>query len=437
MLVTATGARIELRRVGNTTTYESADSSYFKLVDHGMSGATVWMKDGTQMSFSPSVNEMRCTKIKDRNGNFISVSYTAQGNIDLVTDTLGRQIVFTYDTNHRLQKISQSRTDMVDDLVTFGYSNVSFAPSFPGYTVLAPATATIPVLTQVGFADGTRYNFEYTTFGQVNKIRRHEADNRLLSYVRYNLGTGAQSDCPRFSEERVWAEHWNDELEALTTYSGNVTSGESQITTPDLVVHKQFYHTSGWREGLVQKTETWSGGVKRKWTEMYWTQDNEALPYQVNPRPNDIRVFDEAGNQRRVTIAYTSYGLPANVREYSGAAVVRRRETQYRFDAAFVDRHILGVVWLELVYEGENTLMSKLNYHHDWTDADSWNGQTPSTGHDTANYGSSFTWGRANVTGIRRYNLAAPNDDNQAVWIQRFGYNAAGLPFKLRDAANH
>jgi RHS repeat-associated protein len=409
------------------------------MIDNGGSGnAVVWLRDGTQMSFEASTNgELRCKQIKDRNGNFISVSYTAQGNINTVTDTLGRQVVFNYDPNHRLLEITQARAGLVDTLVTFGYENASFSPSFPGLTVLAPTTSTIPVLNQVGFPDGTRYNFEYSTFGQVNKIRRHEADNRLLSYVRYNLGTGAQSDCPRFSEERVWAEHWNDEQEAVTTYSGNVSAGLSQVTTPDGVIHKQFYHTTGWREGLVEKTETWSGGVQRKRNELHWTQDDEGLPYQVNPRPNDIRVFDEVSNQRRTTIAYTSFGLPSNVREYSGAAVVRRRETEYRFDAGFVDRRILGVVWMEKVYEGESTLVSKLNYHHDWSDADSWNGQTPSTGHDTANYGSGFIWGRANVTGVRRYNLQAPNDDNQAIWIQRIGYNAAGSPFKARDAVNH
>jgi YD repeat-containing protein len=437
MLVTSNGDRIELRQI-DSTTYESADSSYMRMVDQGGGNAIVWLKDGTQMKFEPSaLGELRCKEIKDRNGNFIKVDYTAQSNIDKVTDTLGRQVIFNYDANYRLLTISQSRTGMVQTLVTFGYENVSFSPAFPGLDVVSPGSSTIPVLAQVGFPDGSRYNFEYTTFGQINKIRRHEADNRVLSYVRYNLGTGAQSDCPRFSEERVWAENWNNNLEAVTTYSGDVSSGLSQVTTPDSVIHKQFYHTTGWREGLVEKTETWSGGVKRKWTENYWTQDNESLTYQVNPRTNDIRVFDEAGNQRRTTIEYTSFGLPANVREYSGATVIRRTETQYRFDAGFVDRRILGVVWMKLVYEGESTLMSKLNYHHDWADADSWNGQTPSTGHDTANYGSTFTWGRANITGVRRYNLAAPNDDSQAVWVQRFGYNAAGSPFKIRDALDH
>lgn len=437
MLVTSTGARVELRQVGSTASYESADSSYIRMVVQVGGTATVWLRDGTQMSFSPSVNdELRCTRVKDRNGNFVNVTYTSQGNINTVTDTLGRQIFFNYDANQRLLSISQVRSDLEDTLVTFGYESVSFSPTFPGVYVFAPSTPTIPVLTQVGFADGTRYNLEYTTFGQVNKIRRHAADNHLLSYVRYNLDTGPQTDCPRFTQERIWAEQWNDGQEAVTNYSGNVNSGLSEITTPDGVVHKQFYHTTGWRQGLVEKAEVWFGGVKRKWTETYWTQDNEALPYRLNPRSNDLRVFDEAGNQKRVSIQYTSYGLPSNIREYSGASVARRRETQYNFDAAFVNRHILGVVSMELLYEGESTLVSKLRYDYDATDANSFSGQAPSTGHDATNYGPGFILGRANVTGIRRYNISAPNDDNQAIWIKRVGYNAAGSPFKIRDAVN-
>lgn len=438
ILLTSTGERVELRQVGSTNTYDSADSSYMRMTDYGSGNAVVWLNNGTQLKFEAGfLGELRCSEIKDKNGNFIKVDYNGVGNIDKVTDTLGRQVIFNYDANYRLLSLSQSRAGLANTLVTFGYDNASFSPSFPGLNVFSPGTSTIPVLTQVGFADGTRYNFEYTTFGQVNKIRRHEADGRLLSYLRYNLDTGAQSDCPRFSQESAWAENWNGGLEAVTTYSGNSPSGQSQYTTPDGVIHKQFYYTTGWREGLVQANETWFEGILRKRVETYWTQDNESLPYQVNPRANDIRVIDEAGNQKRTTIDYTSYGLPSNVREYSGSTVVRRHETQYRFDDAFVSRRILGVVWMDLVYDGESTLVSKLNYHHDWSDPSSWNGQTPSTGHDSANYGSSFVWGRANVTGIRRYNLAAPNDDNQAVWIALTGYNAAGSPFLIRDAANH
>ena len=436
MLVDSMGGRVELRQI-NATTYESADNNFTRMVDTGGGNATVWLKDGTQLKFEPSwTGELRCREIKDRNGNLIKIDYTPQSNIDKVTDTLGRQVVFNYDANHRLLTITQQRTGLVNVLISFGYQSVSFNPSFPGMNVISPGPGTIPVLSQVGFADGSRYNFEYSTFGQVNKIRRHEADNRVTAYVRYNMGTGPQTDCPRFSEERIWAEHWNNNQEALTSYSGDVSSGLSQVTTPDNVTHKQFYHTSGWRTGLVERSETWSGGVRRNYTEMYWTQDNEGLPYQLNPRPNDIRVIDEAGNQRRITIAYTSYGLPANVREYSGAAVVRRRELQYRFDAAYVNRRILGVIDAESLYEGESTLMSKIKVHYDATDGSSFSGTTPTTGHDSVNYGAGFILGRANATGVRRYNVQAPSDDNQAIWIKRIGYNAAGSPFLVRDAVN-
>jgi hypothetical protein len=67
MFVTSTGGRIELRHV-NGNVYESADSSYMKMTV-APGSATVWLRDGTQMSFTPSVNdEWRCTQIKDRNG---------------------------------------------------------------------------------------------------------------------------------------------------------------------------------------------------------------------------------------------------------------------------------------------------------------------------------------------------------------------------------
>jgi YD repeat-containing protein len=108
-----------------------------------LGSATVWLRDGTQMSFTPSVNdEWRCTQIKDRNGNFISVTYTAQGNINTVTDTLGRQMVFNYDANNRLLTITQNRTGLDDTLVTFGYENASFNPAFSGLYTFAPTTST-------------------------------------------------------------------------------------------------------------------------------------------------------------------------------------------------------------------------------------------------------------------------------------------------------
>ena len=79
MLVNPSGGRTDLRQVGTSNVYEAADSSYTKLVDHGNGTATVWLKDGTQLSFDAWNGEFRCKQIKDRNGNFISVTYTRSG----------------------------------------------------------------------------------------------------------------------------------------------------------------------------------------------------------------------------------------------------------------------------------------------------------------------------------------------------------------------
>ena len=52
--------------------------------------------------------QYRCYKVKDRNGNYISVGYYADGRIDKITDTLGRTITFNYDQYGNIQKITQA-----------------------------------------------------------------------------------------------------------------------------------------------------------------------------------------------------------------------------------------------------------------------------------------------------------------------------------------
>jgi hypothetical protein len=57
--------------------------------------------------------------------------------------------------------------------------------------------------------------------------------------------------------------------------------------------------------------------------------------------------------------------------------------------------------------------------------------------HDTTNYGSSFDVGRGILTGVRRYNINAPSDTSQAIWVMQRGYNLAGDIIFTRDALGH
>ncbi|MGH9960271.1 MAG: RHS repeat domain-containing protein, partial [Pyrinomonadaceae bacterium] len=325
MMVTPSGGRVALRQVGLTNIYESMDSSYTQLTDNGGAGAVVRTTDGTQYNFQNMASgEKRCNQIKDRNGNFITITYNGAGRLNTVTDTLGRVINFVYDVDGNLSQLTQSRSGLVDLLVQFGYGVLNVQPTVAsGITVFGPVGQNISVLTQVQFSDGLTYNFDYTQWGQVFKIRSHAPDGHMLSYTGYNLpgsewlGNSTQSDCPRFTQRRDWIEYgvMQTSAEVVSSYAVAADGSWSQVTLPDdtpsnpndNVVQKEYFATSGWQKGLTTRTEVFHAGsptVLKKWTTTDWTQDDVNLTYQKNPRPKEINVNDEAGNRRRTTIEY-------------------------------------------------------------------------------------------------------------------------------------
>ncbi len=76
LLTTAAGRRVELRQVGTSNVYESADSSYLHLINNG--NLVLKTTDGMIMTYSwMGVNEYRCTAIQDRHGNYMLVNLSA------------------------------------------------------------------------------------------------------------------------------------------------------------------------------------------------------------------------------------------------------------------------------------------------------------------------------------------------------------------------
>ncbi|HKQ52746.1 MAG TPA: S8 family peptidase, partial [Pyrinomonadaceae bacterium] len=107
LLVTPSGARVELQQTATANVYEAVDSSYLLLTVNTNGTLTLRDTDGTQFSYSLIQGLYRCTQIKDRNGNFISVAYHPNGNINTVTDTLSRVLTFNYDAYENLISITQ------------------------------------------------------------------------------------------------------------------------------------------------------------------------------------------------------------------------------------------------------------------------------------------------------------------------------------------
>ncbi len=442
LLITAGGQRVELRQIGTSNTYEAADSSYLQLIDNG-STLLVRSMDGTQLLYSEFNNEYRCTQIKDRNGNYLTVNYNGLGQITTITDTLARVITFNYDGNANLLSISQSWNGQAHNWATFGWGTRTMQSSFSGVAVVgAPNGTVIPVITQVGLHDGSYFTFDYTNSLQASIIRRYTSDQIQRSATAFDYD-GATSDCPRLTATRSSAHNWTGingvPAEVITQYG--VDGSACFMTAPDGTIYKEFYG-AGWQKGLTTLSEVWSGGVRQKWTTTAWTQDNTSVNYKLNPRVTETNVSDAAGNRRRTMIEYhPSFGLISNVADYAAdaATVLRRTTFDYKNDAVYLDRRIIGLLFRRTVYDGSWNLVAKSEYGYDWD----WGGDmfqdTPAaaTQHDRANYGPTLIVGRGNLSQVASFDVNDPNNANNTWQETKWRVNSTGSVLMERDHQWH
>jgi YD repeat-containing protein len=435
--------------VGSSNVYEAADSSYLQLIDYG-SSLLVRTTDGTQMSYGKFGPDWTCFQIEDRNGNLIVVNYNGYGDITNVTDTLGRVITFNYDNNANLSTIVQTWAGQSQPhtLISFGWGTQTMQPSFALPLVGTYYNENIPVLTQVGFADGSHYNIQYNGSGQLNAIRRYSLDNIQRSLTTYDYES-PNNDCPCIYAVHVSADGWFDENNqpiVATTQFYDLQNGSHEMIVSDGTIYKEFYAGSGapaWQNGLVLQSEVWSESVRQKWTTTEWHQDTESVSYQTNPRATETNVYDPSGNHRRTKVAYTSFSLPSDVYEYdaNGSTVLRRTHTDYNLNSTYTNLRIVGLPLAKYVCDGAqgetpcsdtsgNSLFAKTTYQYD---EGSVSYQGAAVGHDDSSYATGFVFGRGNLTSTRRYNVTSLSQYTSS----SVTYNTTGSPITMTDASNH
>jgi len=469
MMITPSGGRVEMRQVGTTGVFESADSTYTQLYfPNGV--PTVRTTDGTQFIFGTSVGngaEWRCTQVKDRNGNYISAQYLANGHIDKLIDTLGREVNFVYNNDGNLQQITQAWGTTTHVYASFTYGSQPLNLNFPNLNVSGVGGSSQTVLSSVtvaGVLDS--YHFSYNSYGQVYKITHKAPDGHELAHTRYNLAdadlasvnNGAQTDCPRFTARYDYAQDWNDGAEAVTAYSVNEnmtwnnpetlaqeTGTRAQETTPDGTITRVYTHSTGWDAGLPRLEEVLtvenSTEVRKKWTSITWTQDNTALTYAQNARLSETNIYDGT-NRRQTTFEYNSgYGLPTTVRELgkvNGQMVLLRRTViDYQLGGDYINSRVIGLPWQVHVYDGGGALVSKRHFFYDWG---GWHledipGVTVPQ-HDPA-YGTSYTSGRGNLVLEQRFDVYDPDDLNGTHVEFKSRYNKTGSLIGTMDPGFH
>ncbi|HXD30262.1 MAG TPA: fibronectin type III domain-containing protein [Pyrinomonadaceae bacterium] len=492
LLILPDGSRTELRQVGATLLYEAGDSSHLLLDTN-----TMMVRDtsGMRMWYVWQGSDYQCTKIEDRNGNYITINYDSNGRLASVIDTLSRTINFNYGTNG-LESITQSWTVNGSALTHYwarfyyGASNLTIQTNFTGLTVNGPQnSSSIRVLRQVKLSDDAHFDFDYTSWGQVRKITAYAKDEHTLNYRSYNLpvdssGT-AQTDCPRFTERRDWAENWNrsgslgdsglpsgSEQEVATGFDAPVSASwtladssshsgvKAKITMPDDSYHLMYFEgaagtSSGWKRGLPAVVETYGKSApsqsvpnKQKAVVTTWDQDNTSVSYVLNPRSKETNIsdFDGSGqviNQARTVITYqsvenTTCSLPQDVKEYQANAttVLRRTHVTYNLNEPYRSLRIIGLISERTLYEvdpsnGNETLSTKIGYSYDGTN--SIVGNDSPVQHDT-NFDSGVLSGRANMTSVTRYDVSTGSSASVTTSTL---YNTAGSMVKLIDPVGH
>ena len=474
LLINPDGSRVELRQFNATALYEAVDSSYLLL--DTTSTMVLRSYDGTQMTYVLYGTEFQCTQIKDRNGNFITINRDGTGRITTIVDTVNRTINFNYNGT-TLTSITQSWTvngsSVTQTWASFQYRSpdLTINTNFTGVTNTGPQNGSpLKVLSGVTFPDNSRFDFEYTSWGQVWKISRIANDGQtLLNYRSYDLpldnNVTALSDCPRFSVRRDWVKYSNrdqngSEQEAITSFlwqenaswlmppDDTADSGIlAQVTLPDGIYNKIYSHATGWDKGLPVLTETYDPNLQapRRQVTTTWAQDPQ-LTVTKNPRVIETNTFDSEDNRKRTRIAYETFTLPnqtqctlpKDILEYKDAdEVLRSTRVTYNHDDAYTTRRMIDLVSVREIYEGDVTdvnahapLVSKFTYVYDGSgsvEAIS----TPAVQHDPA-YDTNVV-GRGNLTSIKRHDFDASTD----VTITSNKYNITGALTSSKDALQH
>ena len=508
LMIMPSGARVELRQVGATNVYEAVDSSYLQLVEGTNGSLVVRATDGSQWAYWSINARYRCTEIKDRNGNYITIKHDPLngvanlGRITSIIDTLGRTINFNYDSNYRLLTITQLRNGQTHVWASFGYADLPIETNFitedeSEVAVLGlPDNNIVSVVTQVGLDDGSKYQFDYSSWGQIYRIHHYAADGHELNYSKYNLPVSSslpELDCPRFSERRDFAENWNGGAEAVTQYAfesglpaealvngrrvrlfAGDSAAWSQAVSPDGAIYREYSNAeyTDYRRGLVTRTEIYSAdntSVPKKTTITDWTQDVTSVPYPLNPRPTATTISDSDGNRNRTTMEYTAFGLPADVYEWGPYGTtewrtLRRTHTEYNLAEAYVNRRIIGLVAGQYLFAPDapdsysiQTLLSKATQEYDidigfcgsqnclngsgqeqqstdYATAASGGGSNFAIQHD-ANYGQSFVVGRGALTRVSRWDVEHETGGGQLT--STLQYDTLGSLVAASDPAGH
>ena len=371
---------------GQTTDGTFIDYSYYSGAGGPITSAEARLPNGTVIYYyTQGTAAIYPSTILDPNGNGISITYVNnQGpRIQTITDTMGRVIVFHYDSAQRLTAITAPNLSSgTRTLVRLHYSQLALNYSFSGLTPIVresnpwvidaiyyPATNTGYWLSQ---SDNS-----YSTYGMLKKVSERRGMTfsgpapvppgqgsteqgtitagqvTLEEVYNYPLNTsdttGTQAsnltDAPTYTScTETWTRDGTNFDSSTTGYSAepNANPRTVTVTFPNGTVSKQYSHNSPGSvlDGLVYMDETKSGSTVLQSTSTTW----QSGAYN-SPRPTTITKTNQLGQTSSTQFSYGSvYNQVTEIRNYDfGGALLHYNRFQYQNSSNYTNRHIFNL----------------------------------------------------------------------------------------------
>ena len=314
-----------------TSTYTTSDGSHITFVGSKASGGSLYFNDGTKVTITVTNNRLLPTKIRDANGNYISIGYKTYNSstfpwrqaLDYVTDTLGRALQFNYDSCANLSSITVPAFGSgTTDIVKFDYQSISISNSFSGLTVENRPTLPVPALRHIFFdATDSGYKFDYSVYGMIYNLSMRKdmsidvngviSDGTERAAISFNYPVSASSltDAPAFTQRTETATNSPTASYSYSTTTDTVAQTKTMtITRPDssqVLLTRSTDGTSVANTLMIQsEVKNSTGGSMAKST---FTYANDPAGY---PQIQSVTSYDDAGTPTKVDFDY--YGGPKN-----------------------------------------------------------------------------------------------------------------------------
>ncbi|HEX2272101.1 MAG TPA: hypothetical protein VHH35_21345, partial [Pyrinomonadaceae bacterium] len=404
-LTDADGTRHALS-LTSTSHYDTTDGTFIHYHGGSTSG-TLYYPDGTIATYGAGGGGFRLypTQIKDRNGNYISISYAgtngAGPKISSITDTLGRHINFYYASNGDLIAITQPGLSTSDvQTIRFYYTDVTLPSGLFDSSLGVSKPSSVHTLQYVYFPTSaessgahTGYKFEYSPYGmirQVTKLRGMTvsststssagsvtAEGTMAAQTTYSYPTTAQAltDVPTYATR---TDDWAGRTLNMSggapyyTFTTNESTGVSTVLAPDHTITEThtIVNSGQWNDGLVSDIYVKSGLTTYAQTHIDWQLDSN----NKNPRPYQILTTDSPASLTKATVlSYTTYNNVSVVSERDfttngtvSSTELRRTETTYETHSTYIGRRLYHLPSSVKVFPGgSSTPVSRIDYDYD------------------------------------------------------------------------